>query len=118
MGTKEIVLQVVEAFDNNDVEKILSFFADDVVWTMTGTNITVMNGKAEVERFFGGMEEVKMISSTKDHVVAEGNTAAVDGLVKCQGKEGKVFEMYYADFYELTDGKVKKISSYVVDKKQ
>lgn len=118
MTTKEIVLQVIDAFDNNDVEKILSFFADDIVWTMTGTDITIMNGKAEIEKFFGGMEDVKMVSSTRDHVIVEESTAAVDGLVKCQGKEGKEFEMYYADFYELADGKVKKLSSYVIDKKQ
>ena len=116
MTTKEIVSQVIEAFDNNDVEKILSHFADDVVWTMTGTEITIMHGKAEVSQFLGGMEDVKMISSTRDHVIVEGNSAAVDGLVKCQNKEGKQFEMFYADFYELVDGKVKKLSSYIIDK--
>lgn len=117
MTTKEIVTQVIEAFDSNNVDKILSFFADDVVWSMTGNEIMMMNGKAEVNQFLGGMEDVKMVSSTRDHIIVEGNTAAVDGLVRCKGKEGKEFEMFYADFYELVNGKVKKLSSYVIDKK-
>jgi ketosteroid isomerase-like protein len=117
MTTKEIVTQVIEAFDNNNVEKILSLFADDVVWSMTGTGINIMNGKTEVEQFLGGMDEIKMVSSTRDHIIVDGDTAAVDGLVKCKGKDGKEFEMFYADFYELEDGKVKKLSSYVIDKK-
>ncbi|WP_121811595.1 nuclear transport factor 2 family protein [Mucilaginibacter kameinonensis] len=118
MTTKEIVLQVLDAFDNNDVEKILSFFSDDVEWTMRGSSVTVMNGKDSVYKFFGGMEDVKMVSSTKDHIVVDGNIAAVDGLVQCKGKNGEDMAMYYADFYELENGKVKKLSSYIVDKKE
>lgn len=118
MTTKEIVLQVIDAFDNNDVDKILSFFADDVQWTMKGLTITVMNGKDDVGKFFGGMEEIKMVSSTKDHIVVDGNTAAVDGLVQCKGKNGEDIAMYYADFYELENDKVKTLTSYIVDKKE
>lgn len=118
MATKEIVSQVIDAFDNNDVEKILSFFADDVQWTMMGSSITVMNGKNEVNQFLGGMEDVKMVSSTKDHIVADGNIAAVDGLIQCKGKDGNEMAMYYADFYELENDKVKKLTSYIVDKKE
>jgi ketosteroid isomerase-like protein len=118
MTTKEIVQQVIDAFDNNDVEKILSFFADDVTWTMKGSSITIMNGKNEVEQFLGGMEDVKMVSSTKDHIIVEGKTAAVDGLVQCKGKNGEDMAMYYADFYELENDKVKTVTSYIVDKKE
>ncbi|QTE40014.1 nuclear transport factor 2 family protein [Mucilaginibacter gossypii] len=118
MATKEIVQHVIDAFDNNDVEKILSFFADDVKWTMKGSSVTIMNGKNEVEQFLGGMEDVKMVSSTKDHIVVEGNTAAVDGLVQCKDKDGKGMAMYYADFYELENDKVKRVTSYIVDKKE
>lgn len=118
MTTKEIVQQVIDAFDNNDVEKILSFFADDVTWTMKGSSITIMNGKNEVEQFLGGMEDVKMVSSTNDHIIVEGKTAAVDGLVQCKGKNGEDMAMYYADFYELENDKVKTVTSYIVDKKE
>lgn len=90
MATKEIVLQVIDAFDNNDVDKILSLFADDVQWTMKGSALTIMNGKDEVDKFLGGMEDVKMVSSTKDHIIVEGNTVAVDGLVQCKAKTGKI----------------------------
>ncbi|WEA03287.1 nuclear transport factor 2 family protein [Mucilaginibacter sp. SJ] len=118
MATKEIVQQVIDAFDNNDVEKILSFFADDVKWTMKGSSVTIMNGKNEVEQFLGGMEDVKMVSSTKEHIIVDGNTAAVDGLVRCKDKNGKDMAMYYADIYELENGKVKRVTSYIVDKKE
>ncbi|WP_413666504.1 nuclear transport factor 2 family protein [Mucilaginibacter sp. Mucisp86] len=118
MTTKEIVQQVIDAFDNNDVEKILNLFAEDVIWTMKGSSITIMNGKNEVAQFLGGMEDVKMISSTKEHIIVEGNTVAVDGLVQCRDKNGKDMAMYYADIYELENDKVKKVTSYIVDKKE
>jgi ketosteroid isomerase-like protein len=118
MTTKEIVQQVINAFDNNNVDKVLSLFADDVKWTMKGSAITIMNSKDEVGKFLGGMEDVKMVSSTKDHIVVENNTAAVDGLVQCRGKNGEEMAMYYADFYELENGKVKTLTSYIIDKKE
>ncbi len=118
MTTKEIVLQVIDAFDNNDVDKILSLFADDVIWTMKGSNITVSNGKDEVEKFLGAMEDIKIVSSTHDHIIVDGNKAAVDGFIQCKGKSGEEINMYYADFYELENDQVKIVTSYIVDKKE
>ncbi|MGN8071657.1 nuclear transport factor 2 family protein [Mucilaginibacter sp. SG564] len=117
MTTKEIVLQVIDAFDNNDVDKILRLFADDVVWTMKGSSVTIVNGKDEVEKFLGGMDDVKIVSSTHDHVIIEGNKAAVDGFIQCKGKNGEEINMHYADFYEVENDRVKIVTSYIVDKK-
>jgi ketosteroid isomerase-like protein len=118
MATKEIVLQVIDAFDNNDVDKVLSLFTDDVKWTMKGSALTIINGKEEVDNFLGGMKDIKVVSSTKDHIVIDGTTAAVDGLIQCKGKNGENMAMYYADFYELENDKVKTLTSYIVDKKE
>ena len=118
MTTKEIVLQVIEAFDKNDVDKILDLFADDVIWTMKGSSLTISNGKDEVEKFLGGMDDVMIVSSTHDHIIVEGNKAAVDGFIQCENKSGEKINMYYADFYELENDRVKILTSYVVDKKE
>ena len=117
MTTKEIVLQVIDAFDNNDVDKILNLFADDVIWTMKGSSLTISNGKDEVEKFLGGMDDVKVVSSTHDHIIVDGNKAAVDGFIQCKNKSGEEINMHYADFYELENDKVKIVTSYIVDKK-
>ncbi|MBB6110826.1 Ketosteroid isomerase-related protein [Mucilaginibacter lappiensis] len=117
MTTKEIVLQVIDAFDNNDVDKILDLFADDVIWTMKGSNLTISNGKDEVEKFLSGMEDVKVVSSTYDHLIVDGNKAAVDGFIQCKNKNSEEINMHYADFYELENDRVKILTSYIVDKK-
>jgi len=118
MTTKEIVLQVIYAFDNNDVDKILKLFADDVIWTMKGSSLTIINGKDEVEKFLGGMQEIKIVSSTHDHIIVDGNKAAVDGFIQCKSQSGEEINMHYADFYELENDQVKIVTSYIVDKKE
>ena len=118
MTTNEIVIQVINAFDNNHIDKILKLFADDVIWTMKGSTVTIANGKDEVEKFLGGVEDIKIASSTHDHIIVEGNKAAVDGFIQCKGKVGEETNMYYADFYEVENDQVKTLTSYIVDKKE
>ncbi|WP_419701159.1 nuclear transport factor 2 family protein [Mucilaginibacter sp. NFX135] len=89
MTTKEIVLQVIDAFDNNDVDKILSLFADDVIWTMKGSSITVSNGKDEVGKFLGAMEDIKIVSSTRDHIIVDVIKPPLMALYNAKAKAAK-----------------------------
>jgi uncharacterized protein len=116
MNNKETIHNVIDAFDNNDVDAILGLVTDDVEWHMLGDQ--VISGKDQLKEFFSKNAGMKLLSSTKDHIIIEDDRAAVDGDVQCAGKNGEIADMYYCDVYELEKGKVKKIVSYTINKKK
>jgi ketosteroid isomerase-like protein len=116
MDTKEIVTAVIDAFDNNDVELILSYLTEDAEWHMVGDQTYA--GKETIREFFTTHPDMKMISSTRENIIVEGNTAAVNGEVQCEEESsGAKHEMYYCDLYVLEGDLVKKMTSYVLPKK-
>jgi len=114
MNNRKVIEDIVAAFDANDVDAILNNMTDDIEWEMLGD--ATMSGKDAIRQMFTGAE-TKMISSTKRHMIIEGDQAAVTGEVKCEGPNGTLMDMYYCDIYELTDGKVSRMISYPINKK-
>jgi len=106
-------MEIVTAFDENDVETILNSVTDDIVWNMVG-NETV-SGKENLRKFFADHADMKMISSTKDHIIIDGDSACVDGYVHCSDGKDKNFHMNYCDIYDIEKEKIKKITSYCVN---
>jgi len=116
MDNKAIIEEVINAFDTNDVNSLLNYVTDDVVWEMRDTKDMVISGKENLRNFFSEYNEMKMVKSTRDHIIVDGNLIAVDGTVTMEGKDEEQFEMFYCDIYELTDNKVRKIISYPIKK--
>jgi ketosteroid isomerase-like protein len=114
MENRQIIEIITKAFNDNDDETILKYMADDVEWHILGDD--VISGKENVGHFFSMNPEIKMITCTQDHFLIDGDVASVSGEVQCQNRDGKVFDMYYCDIYELLDSKVKKMITYGVKK--
>lgn len=115
MNNREIIKQLVAAFDRNDTEAILSYMTDDVTWRMLGDD--PLNGKDNMRAMFANAD-MQLLSSTKDHFIVDGDTVAVDGEVVCKGQNGELMNMYYCDIYDLENGKVKRMTTYAVNKKK
>jgi uncharacterized protein (TIGR02246 family) len=116
-NTRELIQSLIEAFDNNDVEAILRHFTEDIEWTIVGND--TLSGKKGIEDFFNAHPQMKMLSSTKDHFVIDGDTVVVNGEVDCENEStGARHDMFYCDIYELEEGKVRKMTSYCIDKKK
>ncbi len=116
MNNREIIEKVIEAFDRNDVESILSYLTEDAEWHMLGEHI--IKGKEEWKKFFEANAGTEMLSSSKHHIIVDGDKAAVDGEASCKVANGQTHNMYYCDIYELEAGKIKKLFSYIVNKKK
>ena len=114
MENRQIIEVITKAFNDDDDETILKYMADDVEWHMLGDD--VISGKENISLFFSKNPEIKVITCTQDHFLIDGDQASVSGEVQCQNQDGKVFDMYYCDIYELLDGKVKKMITYGVKK--
>jgi ketosteroid isomerase-like protein len=115
MSNREIIMEIVDAFDNNDVERILNCVTDDIEWEMLGEN--TISGKETLRKFFGEHADMKMVSSTEDHIIINGDSGCVSGSVQCSNGKGQDFNMYYCDIYKLKDDKIKKITTYSINKK-
>ncbi|MDB5286506.1 MAG: nuclear transport factor 2 family protein [Mucilaginibacter sp.] len=116
MTNKEIIFEVIEAFDRGDGETITKHMTDDVEWHILGDK--TYTGKEALKKFFADNTEMKMLSSTKDHVIIDGDNIAVNGQVQCTGPDGEFCDMYYCDIYELENYKVKRLITYIVNKKK
>ena len=114
MSNKQTIDKVIKAFEDNNVEAILDLLTDDAEWQMLGDK--TIKGKDNWRAFFAQHPEMTMVSSTTNHIIIDGDQAAVDGEVSCKDKDGNLFDMYYCDLYELQDAKVKKMVTYSVKK--
>jgi ketosteroid isomerase-like protein len=113
-SNKEIVKQVNETYTSNDTGAFLSFCTDDVKLTMTGT--PSVTGKEKVREFMNKMKPEGPVQLTISDMIAEGDKVAVQGTIKMT-MEGKPFEGTYCDVYRFDNGKIKELTSYVVEDK-
>lgn len=118
MNNRQMLTELIDAFDRNDYEGILKHLADDVQWDMV-SEFTSVSGKAALRKFFLDHADVKLVSSTKERIILDGDHAAVNGEVLCRNeKTGEEYDMYYADIYDIVDGKVKKMVTYNIMKQK
>ncbi len=115
MTTKEIITDVINGFDTSDGELVTRHMADDVEWHLLGDK--VYKGKEALLSFFENSTGMKVLSSITHHIIIDGDKVAVNGEVKCGGADGNFCNMYYSDVYELENDKIKKLTSYIVEKK-
>ncbi|ELR71156.1 hypothetical protein C900_02960 [Fulvivirga imtechensis AK7] len=111
MQNKEIVKQVIKAFLDTDIEKALSYLTEDVKMGWPGF-FDLAPGKDAVRKFFKDVPE--MISSEMGEFVEEGNKVVGTGKVTSRHANGEEKNSFFCDIYELENGKIKEIKSYMV----
>ncbi|KAB7531715.1 nuclear transport factor 2 family protein [Flagellimonas olearia] len=111
MNNKEIVKQVIEAFLKHNVDKALSFMADDIKMGWPGF-FNLKPGKDAIREFYQNVPQ--MISSEIGEFIEEGNKVVGTGVVTARHGDGSLKKSFFADVYMLENGKVKEIKSYMV----
>ncbi|MEW5677146.1 nuclear transport factor 2 family protein [Flavobacterium enshiense] len=110
---KKTVQDYMEAFKVLDHEVILSCLTDDVTWHIPGS-FTISGKEAfdkeiENENFVGKpiIEVIRMVEEN-DIVVAE-------GTVQCEMKTGEVLNLVFCDVFQMHNGKIKQLTSYLMN---
>lgn len=111
MNNKEIVQQVIDAFLNKDTERALAYMSDDIQIGWPGF-FDLPAGKEAVRNFFNKVPE--LVSSQVIDLIAEGNKVAGTGTVTSRDQEGNLKNSFFCDVYELENGKVIRLTSYMV----
>jgi len=103
-----IMRDFVKTMETGDVEKTLSFFAEDGVWiNPNGT----FKGKDELRRYFTvfyqSMPDVK-VTETGNGIIAQGNKAFFEHVISGTS-QGQGFEGLAMCAYEFKDGKIQEV---------
>ena len=111
---KQTVNEYMAAFMVSDHQRILACLTDDVVWEMPGIYQHVgkkaFDKEIENDNFIGSptIQIIKLIEEN-DIVIAEG---AVQGNMK----NGNKLDAIFCDVFEMENGKIKKLTSYLMSK--
>jgi len=111
---KETVTEYMAAFRVSDHQRILNCVTDDIVWEMPG--IYKYFGK---EAFDKEIENDNFTGSPIIHIVKlveEDNIVIAEGSVQGNMKNGGILDAVFCDVFEMENGKIKKLTSYLMSK--
>lgn len=113
---KKTVQSYMEAFAKLDHAAVLSCLTEDVEWIVPGSFRS--NGKTAFEKeiendAFVGAPAIKVtrMIEEKDVVIAEGS-------VRCARKDGGMLNMVFCDVFEMQNGKIRRLTSYLSEIKE
>lgn len=111
-ANKETVARYMDGFRKSDHAQILDCLTDDVEWILPGAfhlqGKTAFDAEIENEAFTGPPEiTVTRLTEEDDVVVAE-------GVVRARRKDGVVFDLAMADVFEMRDGRIRRLTSFLL----
>lgn len=115
---KAIIASFFEAGNRGEMDTCLALFADDIVWTNTGT--TRFSGRFEGKEavvtkllgpLFGCLEAG--IQSTVDNIIAEGNVVVVQSRGRAETSDGQPYNNTYCQIFTLREGLIVAVTEYM-----
>ena len=113
---KKTVQTYMEGFKKTDHALILSCLTDDVEWVIPG-----MFHKKGKDAFDKEIENDAFVGSPKitvTRLTEENNVVVAEGTVQATRKEGGVLNLMFCDVFEMQDGKIKRLVSYLMEVKE
>jgi ketosteroid isomerase-like protein len=111
---KLVVQKYMEAFSRTDHESILSCLTDDVEWEMPGyyfhKGIEAFDKEIENPNA-DGHPDIKV-----NRMIEEGNCVVAEGTVTAKLKGGNNIDAVFCDVFRFRNGKICKLTSYVMFK--
>jgi ketosteroid isomerase-like protein len=109
---KKTVEAYMDGFRKGDHEQILNCLTDDVEWILPGafhlTGKAAFDREIENDQFTGKpVIVVSRLTEENDVVVAE-------GTVRAQQKDGALLHLAMCDVFEMRDGRIRRLVSYLM----
>lgn len=112
---KRVVERYMEAFGRTDHEQILSCLTDDVEWLIPGAFHT--RGKEAFDQEIENDDFVGHPAITVTRLTEEDDVVVAEGSVRTQRKDGSLMHLAFCDVFEMRDGKIRKLISYLMETK-
>jgi ketosteroid isomerase-like protein len=107
-----LVDRYLAAFEAGDHAGVLACLTDDVVWEVPGA--FKLTGKAAFDAEIENPGFVGHPDITTARTVEAGNIVVAEGTVRTQQKDGALVTLRFCDVFELTDGKIQRLTSYLM----
>jgi uncharacterized protein len=112
---KATVERYMDGFNKSDHEQILSCLTDDVEWEMPGAfhhvGKAAFDGEIENEAFVGR----PVVTVTR--LVEEDDVVVAEGRVRAERREGGILHAVFCDVFLMTDGKIRRLTTYLMEVK-
>ncbi len=113
---KQFIEDFILAFAKEDIEFILSCFADDAHWEMVGA--ASWTGREEIRKALETMDGGEASEMIIDSILSHGNKCASNGVLKYSNGSS----VAYCDVYTFTgpeaDEKIKTLKAYAIELKK
>jgi RimJ/RimL family protein N-acetyltransferase/gamma-glutamylcyclotransferase (GGCT)/AIG2-like uncharacterized protein YtfP len=109
---RSTVQEYLEGFRHSDRERVLACLTDDVEWHLPGVfQVRGRDAFADhiVDDGFTGSPAIGV-----DRLAEAGNVVVAEGTVRTQRTDGSVLELAYCDVFELADGLIRGLTSYIM----
>ena len=110
---KQTIQKYMEAFGRSDHGAILSCLTDDVEWVLPG--LFHLAGKSAFDREIENDAFVGSPTITITRLTEEGDVVVAEGRVRSARKEGEPLNAVFCDVFEMRDGKIRRLTSYLIE---
>jgi ketosteroid isomerase-like protein len=112
---QQTIGRYMDGFRRTDREQILSCLTDDVRWLIPGVfDVQGKEGFAGhiVDDGFTGSPEIVVTRLLED-----GDAVVAEGSVRAPRIDGTVMRLVFCDVFEMRDGKIRSLTSYLMETK-
>lgn len=112
---KRTVQEYMDAFTRSDHAAILACLTDDVEWIIPG--MFQLTGKAAFDKEIENEAFVGSPAINVTRLIEEDNIVVAEGRVRSARKDGGVLNIVFCDVFEMQDGKIQRLTSYLMEVK-
>ena len=105
----------MDAFGRTDRARILSCLTEDVEWEIPG--VFHVRGKEEFEKHIVDEGLVANPAITVTRLTEADDVVVAEGTVRTQKQDGTLLHLAFCDVFEMQDGRIRRLISYVMNTK-
>ena len=110
---KKTVQKYMEGFNKSNHKQILSCLTEDVVWILPGIFHHTGKDAFDKEIENPAFEGKPVIVVTR--VIEENNIVITEGTVRAKKKDAEFINLVFCDVFEMKDGLINKLTSYLME---
>jgi ketosteroid isomerase-like protein len=112
---KQAVERYMQAFDQLDHAAVLSLLTDDVEWVVPG--MYVVRGKAAFDQHIENDAFVGRPGIVVTRLIEQDDVVVAEGRVSPRRTDGTVLSLVFCDVFELRAGRIRRLTSYLMEVK-
>lgn len=112
---KRMVESYMEAFRRSDHQRILSCLTEDIEWLVPG--LFHVKGKEAFDREIENEAFRGSPVITLTRLIEEGDVVVAEGSVRAARRDGGTLNAVFCDVFEMRDGKIRRLTSYLMEVK-